>query len=364
LLAAAPLTVRAQSCNFGNQPAATLLFPFFEVDLDDSSGLTTLLAIANRSETQSTLSHVVFWTDWGIPSASFDLFLGRGDVQTLNLRDLFLTGRAPETGSAALIPGCTTVVGGLFINPPVFQSLHSGQSTLGGCFASPRSDTGRVTGYVTVDVAERCSPAVKLPTDTGYFGPGTRVASTNNLLWGDFFLVDPDDDFAQGESAVHVLADPARFASGGRTFYGKFVGGSGLDARLPLASRWSVRYLAGGGFNGGTELLVWRDTGVVSTAPVTCGGNPAWFPLRQAGVAVWNENGQRDVLSENDLVPLATQRLPVDDIFDPDSAFGWLDLDLDRPNTRSQAWVLYLASAEGRYSVLQSGNRVDDPCAP
>ena len=39
-------------------PAATLLLPYFEVDLDDPAGVTTLMSINNASAT-AVLAHVV-----------------------------------------------------------------------------------------------------------------------------------------------------------------------------------------------------------------------------------------------------------------------------------------------------------------
>ncbi len=51
-LPAAP--VRAAVCTLDNRPAATLLLPYFEVDLADPAGLTTLVAINNASASSST----------------------------------------------------------------------------------------------------------------------------------------------------------------------------------------------------------------------------------------------------------------------------------------------------------------------
>ena len=78
-------SLAASTCNLAEQPAATLLYPYFEVDVDDPGGRTTLLSIVNAETTTPTLAHVVLWTDWGIPSASFDLFLAPGDGAPTNL---------------------------------------------------------------------------------------------------------------------------------------------------------------------------------------------------------------------------------------------------------------------------------------
>ncbi|HEV2844885.1 MAG TPA: hypothetical protein VG477_08575, partial [Thermoanaerobaculia bacterium] len=100
-LAAVPVSagVLEGNCRVADQPAATLLIPYFEVDLSDSSGMTTLVSVNNASMKPS-LARVVLWTDWGVPTLAFDLYLTGYDVQTLNLRDLF-QGKLPVTGPDA-----------------------------------------------------------------------------------------------------------------------------------------------------------------------------------------------------------------------------------------------------------------------
>src|SRR5687767_3734241 len=60
-------------------PAATLLLPYFEVDLDNPTGVTTLLSINNASAT-AILAHVVLWTDLSVPTLAFDVYLTGFDV--------------------------------------------------------------------------------------------------------------------------------------------------------------------------------------------------------------------------------------------------------------------------------------------
>src|SRR4051795_13302792 len=69
------------NCRLANQPAATLLIPYFEADLSDPSGQNTLISVNNASS-KSALARVVLWTDWGIPTLAFDIFLTGYDVQT------------------------------------------------------------------------------------------------------------------------------------------------------------------------------------------------------------------------------------------------------------------------------------------
>lgn len=351
------------TCNVAEQPAATLLFPYFEVDLDDPGGRTTLLSIVNAATATPTLAHVVLWTDWGIPTAAFDLFFGPGEVQPINLRDVFTSGSAPTSGpGAAVFDDCTDVLTPFLSSPDRLQAMHTGQPVAGGCFSAPRAGARArlATGYLTVDVVSRCSLGITLPNQSGYFGsPG--VASAENRLWGDFYLVRSNEDFAQGQTAVHLVADTDRFAGPGPTFYAKFVGGSGIDARVPLPGEWRTRHLVGGPFDGGTELVVWRDVPSISSLPLPCGETPAWFPLPSQDIEVFNETGQHANI-DTDSVPLATQRVSVSGL-GPLFLFGWLHLDLDRSATvPAQAWVMSMISARGRYSVGQAGVRLNDPC--
>src|SRR4030095_3775449 len=87
------------NCRIANQPAATLLIPYFEVDLTDTSGSTTLFSVNNASA-KPVLARVVLWTDWAVPTLAVERYLTRYVVQTFNLRDR-LQGTLPATGSAA-----------------------------------------------------------------------------------------------------------------------------------------------------------------------------------------------------------------------------------------------------------------------
>ena len=91
------------SCSAGATPAATLLVPYFEVNFAAADRQTTLFAVTNAGA-QATLAKVVVWTDWGVPTLTFDLFLAPDDVQSINLRDVF-NGVLPQTGGGSFT-GC------------------------------------------------------------------------------------------------------------------------------------------------------------------------------------------------------------------------------------------------------------------
>lgn len=354
----------AQDCRRGDRPAATLLFPYFEVDLDDPAGVATLISINNVNSGFPALAHVVFWTDWGLPTLAFDLFLKSGDVQTINLRDVFNSGGGPQTGpGASIFPGCASVIGGSVTAPALLQTAHTGRSTLGSCFSSPRSDTSIATGYITVDVAGRCSSAGTTPSSPGYFSGASRVALNDNILWGDISYVDPHGNFAGGETAVAIVADPPRFGPGSYTFYGKWVGFDGSDERTPLSNRWATRFLNGGVFNGGTHVIVWRDTRFDGITPIPCGTTPSWAPLGELGVTARDEDATVQTFPSPHFFDLATQRVSVGDVIHPSFEFGWLDLRLNHADgTRAQAWVGWDANAAGRFNINLAGIPFNDPC--
>ena len=350
-------------CAIGVVPAATLLVPYFEVDLSRADGATTSFALTN-SGADATLASVTLWTDWAIPTLTFNVYLSGFDVATINLRDVLRAGQLPVTGSArgshpgAAFPGCSPLnVAAQSVNTAFLQRAHTGRSVLGGsCLASPRTNRQLATGYITVDTVNGCSTLN--PASDGYFASGgTGVASNRNALLGDYFYIDPANNSAQAEPAVHLLADP-ELASGDYSFYGRYVSGSGADQRQPMGSLYGARYLTGGGFDGGTQLVVWRDTKSADVSPVACGALPSWAPLSTGPVPMWDE-AENLVVAEASAsrFPWATQSVEVGSAALPTSApFGWLTVDLNHQSTAlfgnsSQGWVVVTHSAEDRYSV-------------
>lgn len=384
----------AEICAVDSVPAASLLLPYFEVDLDAADGKTTLMSIAN-ARPEPTLAKVTLWTDLAVPTVSFDLYLTGFDVETLNLRDLFAYGRVPgdppvPAGPLSLsntsfegceFPGTTMIAGSLLL---ALQNAHLGKPSLlfgGQCAAASLGDR-LARGFVTVDVVERCR--VLLPGQEGYFGP-EGIVGYDNVLWGDFFYVDPSENYAQGDSLVRLEASQERFGPGAHTFYGFLLGDSGADAREPLPFSWSTRSLNGGLFGGGTDLLVWRSPHQAMTA-FDCQeffGYP--LPLLPTS-EVWAFDEEENVELvypipgiidpppppiDSEAFPFAANRRPLGDLFfTPSFDFGWLALDLRgridyaEPDPRSQAWVGAAYSAGGRFSIGLGGTALGSGCEP
>jgi hypothetical protein len=389
LVAAAPSSagVLEGNCRLANQPAATMLIPYFEVDLGNPAGQTTLFSVNNASA-RSTLARVVLWTDWGVPSLAFDVYLTGYDVQTLNLRDLF-AGKLPQTEPEASNSGQLSEPGTLFagcgntgatgVSPQLgstdmtwLRAAHTGQPVASGqCAGSAAAGTNVATGYITVDAVNRCSPPtvgtlVNTPANGTYFATGgTGLASDANVLWGDYTYINSERNTSDGQTAVAIVADPDVLNGGGTyTFYGRYVGFDGRDNRVPLSSLYYARYVDGGAFSGGTDLVVWRDNRRATVAPSSCGASPDWSPLGEMQLVIFDEEENPREISGSNAFPLTTQKVHVGGASLPVAQpFGWLMLDLwHRDSTHAQAWVSVIMSAEGRFSTGNEALRVDDLC--
>lgn len=110
----AQTTHNDDSCDIGTYPAATLLLPYFEVDLSATPQATTIFSVTNVSATPQ-IANVTIWTDWAFPVISFPIFLTAYDVQPINLYDVIARG---------VIGG----VGGMSTNSPNARDSR-GQST-------------------------------------------------------------------------------------------------------------------------------------------------------------------------------------------------------------------------------------------
>jgi hypothetical protein len=392
---AAPWPAAAKTCALDVVPAATLLLPYFEVDLQNPAGRTTLLSIINAVD-RPALAHVVLWTDLGSPTLAFDIYLTGFDVETLNLRDVF-AGKLPRTASDGQDPNDQISPQGALsqdvnlascagLLPPAdlsatfvdhLRKLHQGLGSplLDGQCAAVSHGDGTVRGYATIDVVRRCSTLT--PSSPGYFGPD-GVAAHDNVLWGDFFFVDPAGNLAQGANLVRIESDPARFA-GQPTFYARYVDFNGADGREPLPTVWAARFLEGGAFTGGTDYIYWRDSRRQGAA-FPCNQRPSWYPIiwefhrttafdeqenpEQPGCFVTCPPQPSPFPAESGRVALDSPALPL--IFD----FGWWFLDMKtnpfaNPDAAlSQSWVGALHEAQGMFSVGLEAEPLDGGCAP
>ena len=388
-------------------PAATLLLPYFAVDLDDPQALTTLFSINNASAAPA-IAHVTLWTDLSVPTLDFNVYLTGYDVVTFNLRDLFTTGATPQTehvndgdaispvGDFSLVtnpisgvgPGSTSCNGQLPLPnlPPSLlahiRAAHTGNasSQFSGLCSGVDYGDNVARGYITIDNVNFCT--LDFPGDTGYFIAGGQGAANNiNQLWGDYFYVNAVENFAQGETLVHLEASNALGAAN-YTFYRRYSGGA--DQREGMTSTFAVRYVDGGGFTGGTGLAVWRDA-KRTINPFSCALTaPTPYPLAQNQIVIFDESENPDVPDippfsppppGDFLVPFPWEsqltRVGSDDFPIPFD-FGWLYLNLNWAVAGSQVpfeplmqnWVTAVMDANGRFSVGFDAIQLDNVTDP
>jgi hypothetical protein len=399
-------------CTIDAVPAATLLLPYFEVDLSNPNGLTTLFSVNNASAT-AVLVHVVLWSDLSVPVLDFDVYLTGYDVQSVNLRDIIVNGNLPQTASAGQDPADTISPKGPLSQDINFASCNNAlplpqlpaiyishlqnsltglpSALLGGNCAGQAIGDNVARGYITMDTVDQCSTF--FPGDAGYFlSGGAGVATNQNVIWGDWFIVNTTENFAEGGDLVHIEADatnPATSTAGRYTFYGRYDAWTAVDNREPLATTFATRYLDGGPFSAGTSFLVWRDSKVSQgafTCPATLGVVPVWYPLGQEGIVIFDEQ-EHPVQPATVPVspqppnaalapfPAETQRTQVGGAaLSVPFSFGWMYLDLNTTVTAAganppvdpaaaQAWVVATMASNGHYAVGIDAIRLDSACA-
>lgn len=368
-------------------PAATLLLPYFEVDSTGSGGITTLFSINNASAT-AVLAHVTIWSDQSVPVLDFDVYLTGYDVQTINLRDILIDGNLPRTASAGQDPGdaispkgpasqdinfasCTGILP--YSNPAVSASfrahlqawLTGNASPATGNCAGARIKDGILRGYVTVDTVNSCNLLFPSQMLTGY----SSVITYQNVLWGDYFMVNPEQNFAAGNPLVHIEAQAAGFLAGDHTFYGRYEAGGLVNGREALPTTFGARFVNGGAFSGGTDYIVWREGNAAATGySCSLAGPSAWYPLDVGQIVIFDEEEQPVEASScpsgdptctvTVTIPNEAQRTSVaDDLLSPFD-FGWTFLNLQHTklipaygDVFAQAWVTVDMKAEGRYEA-------------
>jgi hypothetical protein len=409
----------ATLCRTDTVPAATLLLPYFEVDLNHPNGLTTLFSVNNASAT-AVLVHVVIWSDLAVPVLGFNVYLTGYDVQTINLRDVIVNGNLPPTASAGQDPADTISPKGPLSQDIDFRScddqlppkplspafvshlqnaLIGRPSPLFGNLCAAQGFGDNVArGYITADTVNNCT--TRFPGELGYFAPNQGGDVTDqNVLWGAWYIVNTTQNFAQGSEMVAIEADqtdPAVATPGRYSFYGRYDGWTGVDGREPLATTFAAQFLLGGVFNAGTSFVVWRDP-KVAQAPFACPlatNRVPWYPLTQEGFVIFDEQehaaiqgpcplGQEALPEQCPPIPIqtpfaaATQRtqiggpgpsLPVP------FNFGWIYLNLNlavdaagsnppADPRAAQAWVISTQSSNGHFAVALEAFRLDDACA-
>ncbi|MEA2161964.1 MAG: hypothetical protein QOK37_91 [Thermoanaerobaculia bacterium] len=275
------------TCDIKVGPAATLLLPYFEVDVTGTSGQTTLFTVTNVTR-YPQIAHVTLWTDRAYPVLTFNLYLTGYDVQSINLADVLLRNVvAPPTGTSSSTapgllssganpnlqpaPGCDTNPGSIPASLMILvrQALTTGGMGTCGNVGNVHYNANAI-GYATIDVVASCS--TRLPNDPLYYSNDILF---DNVLIGDYLNLgpqpagEPSASFdATANPMVHIRAVPEGGSAGAYvftglpyTFYDRYTPAASRtrDRRQPLPSTFAARYIEGGPANFRTNLSIWRE---------------------------------------------------------------------------------------------------------
>ena len=397
----AATTENNASCDIGTHPAATLLLPYFEVDVDSpqTAALTTLFTVINTSQSPQ-IARVTLWTDLGYPVTNFNLFLTGYDVQSINLRDVLFRGpvaawadgstpasaAGPRSLPNSSNPNFPASAGPDCANHP--QSVPDATlndirnaftiGAISGCGKGIGLVHKNAVGYATIDVVRTCG--LSFPTDASYW----NEILYDNVLTGDYEIINPHPatgNYASGNPLVHIRA----VSNMPYTFYDRYTPrfNPGIDRRQPLPSAFAARFVQGGTGAFNTNLLIWRE-GITGAAPA-CSDYPKNYGSATVITDVIrfdeHENpttiGRICTLSCAHFPPLPeTSSTPTSSgILPPLSSSGdtggWIYLNLDNSGSSayssdraSQNWVTVMLSAEGRFSTAFDAAPLGNGCSP
>ncbi len=406
LFAESPAVVNNDdSCDITVSPAATLLLPYFEVDLANPQGETTFFTITNVTPLPR-IARVTLWTDRAFPVLTFNIFLTGYDLLSINLFDVLIRGHLAEPGTPDSEVGSrsagnqanplldTSACGNRPDRPPpqilanLIRALTVGRtSACANARIGSTRPSGNAVGYATIDVVRNCGSA--MPVDAGYF---ENEILYDNVLIGDYQQVNRTNNFAQGNTLVHIRALPEGGLAGSaqtnlrRTFYGRFQNGGTADRRQPLPSVFAARWIDGGPGELLTSYKVWREgvTGAAAGCAVAANGDIAYpdvvrfddeenpttinpwcgvttCPTPHFGLPALSRIDTGNGYSEEHIPPNLNNSLA-----------GWMYFNLDNfdiysaPNDGMalQNWVIVSMAAEGRFSVDFDAASLGNGCSP
>ncbi|HYI11202.1 MAG TPA: hypothetical protein VEK57_19255 [Thermoanaerobaculia bacterium] len=383
------------SCDISLLPAATLLLPYFEVDLNSPTGETTLFTVMNMGNVEQ-IAHVTLWTDYAFPVLGFNIYLTGYDVQSIDLRDV-LSGRvAPPAGTgmqssptgplslanpALRTDDCTSMPAAL---PPALVTRMQQALTLGrvGPYDGAPACTNiggthsNAAGYLTIDLVGSCT--MLKPTEAAYY---TETLRFDNVLAGDYQQVNGNQNFAQGSPLVHIRAVPE---NGGTvnlpfTFYRRFLPeGAKYDRRQPLPSNFAARWIEGGTGSFDTSFKVWREGITATDTPCNkfqCNAKLQFiefvsFDEEENALGLAPEESPVCTPITNEYWTTTTFRADYGDgetfpEFEDEIA-GWMYMNLATGDDElpQQAWVISSMAAQGRYSGDIDATAMGNGCSP
>jgi hypothetical protein len=384
------------SCDISTSPAATLLLPYFEVDINShvSKAANTIFSIINTSRAPQ-IARVTVWTDSGYPALWFNIFLTGYDVQSISLYDVLSRGVVPATSNKIAtglrsstnsdnprlvsLEGCSASGGELA--PEILATLQTVLTTgtaesAGACRVG--SQHANAEGYVTVDLVNSCSSLS--PLDMSYY---SQVLAYDNVLTGDYERINPDQttgNFAGGNPLVHIKAIPEGGAATAATplpftFYDRYTppGARKIDRRQPLPSSFAARFIQGGKAQFYTDFVMWRE----GAAPGAASCTTANAVMTMDSAVRFDEDENPTVNAAPNTAPASAAVPTTSAMFPPLTGYtvtGWMLVNLDNKaglrmngnpysTTRaSQNWLIVRLSADGRYAVDYDATSLKNGC--
>lgn len=383
------------SCDIATLPAATLLLPYFEVDINSqqTTARTTLFTIVNTSSEQHT-ARVTIWTDLAYPVATFNIVLTGYDVQSVNLYDTIARGRffIGDPAEQALC-GATSANIPPLILADLRTALTIGRTQACGANAVGLTHSNAI-GYVTIDTVATCGTT--MPNDPAYYSE----LLYDNVLTGDYETIDPNPttgNFAGGDPLVHIRAIPEGGPAGivaktnlPYTFYDLYTPRGtndfrAMDRRQPLPHAFIARFIQGGTGAFSTNLRIWREGLVPPGAACADYKANVGTAMKVSEIMRFDEHENPTLVTFAPIlvptVPIlpATSSLPTSGSIIPPLGVsgdlgGFIYLNLDAgtsPNKTSknaarakQNWVVVSMQAEGRYQTSFGATPLGNGCSP
>lgn len=386
------------SCDIGTLPAATLLLPYFEVDINAAQTFaqTTIFTVVNVSSAER-IARITIWTDLAYPIATFSIVLTGYDAQSINLYDIIARGRLPVTGPTAS-GSCAATPSD--VPQPILTDLRTALTT-GRTQACGTNIVGlthaNAIGYITIDTVATCGTS--MPNDPAYYSE----LLYDNVLTGDYETLNPNPatgNFAGGDPLVHIRAIPEGGPAGvvtktnlPYTFYDLYTprgteDSRAMDRRQPLPHAFLARYIQGGAGAFNTELHIWRE-GVVPTGAVCADYKANDGTAMKVSEMLRFDEHENPTIAVFSLIPgippppvifpAASSTATSSGLFPPLSTSGdvggffYLNLNnaTPSPNTSAkngaratQNWVVVSMKAEGRYQAEYGATPLGNGCSP
>ena len=382
MLALAPAPSSANYCARDLVPAATLLFPYVAVAVDETgapepSGLTTITTVTNLGS-EARVVHFTVWDASGDPKVDFDEILSGYDVLRIDWRD-FLNGRFDifDTSRTALTveppatfdpfewgPDGRGQAGGLV--PPQNRNAPGSAwpncKPLGSNYGPPYGNRSDLAGtiqsllqavlvsldrdgctdpallrqerlglwedltrdptffYVTADVVADCN--LYFPENSLYWSAG--IVAQSNVLVGELLYVDQGAGEVQSLPAVHVEAATNQTGFG---FYEERLLPGIETYREPLATAFGFTYRDDPASGISSTLTVWKNYSELAGAVIRdCGPYLyyAWDMDERSISTATDPQGFPVSGRDPNQFPLASQRVPFTaTYFDLPAANGW-----------------------------------------